>query len=127
MMDTHVAVFFLMIRRPPRSTLFPYTTLFRSRAVVNFAAGRLDAEHDPGLALEEIEKAVRDAGYGVERAQEIERPPFWRTPRAISVFASALLFVLGLVLGFAGAPEAASVAAYLAAIEIGRASCRERV
>src|SRR3712207_8575945 len=24
-------VFFLMIRRPPRSTLFPYTTLFRSR------------------------------------------------------------------------------------------------
>src|SRR3989454_6218828 len=30
----HVALpkfFFLMIRRPPRSTLFPYTTLFRSR------------------------------------------------------------------------------------------------
>src|ERR1022692_5081385 len=25
-------VFFLMIRRPPRSTLFPYTTLFRSPA-----------------------------------------------------------------------------------------------
>src|SRR5438094_858187 len=24
------AIFFLMIRRPPRSTLFPYTTLFRS-------------------------------------------------------------------------------------------------
>src|SRR2546430_651246 len=28
------AFFFLMIRRPPRSTLFPYTTLFRSPAVV---------------------------------------------------------------------------------------------
>src|SRR3712207_7800236 len=27
-------VFFLMIRRPPRSTLFPYTTLFRSQASV---------------------------------------------------------------------------------------------
>src|SRR2546427_4795149 len=26
--------FFLMIRRPPRSTLFPYTTLFRSQAAV---------------------------------------------------------------------------------------------
>src|SRR5471030_1365893 len=26
-----LALFFLMIRRPPRSTLFPYTTLFRSR------------------------------------------------------------------------------------------------
>src|SRR2546422_8585593 len=25
--------FFLMIRRPPRSTLFPYTTLFRSQAI----------------------------------------------------------------------------------------------
>src|SRR2546422_2979044 len=32
-----------MIRRPPRSTLFPYTTLFRSRAV-----GRV-AHHDPAL------------------------------------------------------------------------------
>src|SRR3712207_9017696 len=29
-MDFCVCVFFLMIRRPPRSTLFPYTTLFRS-------------------------------------------------------------------------------------------------
>src|SRR2546423_8305694 len=28
----HVIFFFLMIRRPPRSTLFPYTTLFRSPA-----------------------------------------------------------------------------------------------
>src|SRR5256885_16207121 len=27
--------FFLMIRRPPRSTLFPYTTLFRSRGVLD--------------------------------------------------------------------------------------------
>src|SRR5438876_1375529 len=26
-------IFFLLIRRPPRSTLFPYTTLFRSRVV----------------------------------------------------------------------------------------------
>src|SRR2546426_5690691 len=28
-----MSFFFLMIRRPPRSTLFPYTTLFRSRDV----------------------------------------------------------------------------------------------
>src|SRR2546422_4180497 len=28
---TQFIFFFLMIRRPPRSTLFPYTTLFRSR------------------------------------------------------------------------------------------------
>src|SRR5205823_14777870 len=29
-MHTDILFFFLMIRRPPRSTLFPYTTLFRS-------------------------------------------------------------------------------------------------
>src|SRR5579862_10015713 len=28
----YLLFFFLMIRRPPRSTLFPYTTLFRSRS-----------------------------------------------------------------------------------------------
>src|SRR2546430_8968815 len=32
--------FFLMIRRPPRSTLFPYTTLFRSHFLLNGASGR---------------------------------------------------------------------------------------
>src|SRR2546427_5637786 len=31
--------FFLMIRRPPRSTLFPYTTLFRSSVEGDFAKG----------------------------------------------------------------------------------------
>src|SRR2546427_13110120 len=33
--------FFLMIRRPPRSTLFPYTTLFRSGNIVAIPAGLL--------------------------------------------------------------------------------------
>src|SRR5438093_6382675 len=33
-------MFFFMIRRPPRSTLFPYTTLFRSRP-----AGRAGGHH----------------------------------------------------------------------------------
>src|SRR3712207_8853336 len=32
--DVRVSFFFLMIRRPPRSTLFPYTTLFRSAQVL---------------------------------------------------------------------------------------------
>src|SRR5215216_6912552 len=31
LLSLFVVFFFLMIRRPPRSTLFPYTTLFRSR------------------------------------------------------------------------------------------------
>src|SRR3712207_9335733 len=34
--------FFLMIRRPPRSTLFPYTTLFRSR-VLQYSSPSFDA------------------------------------------------------------------------------------
>src|SRR5690242_20943494 len=34
--------FFLMIRRPPRSTLFPYTTLFRSHSTVGAEARRDD-------------------------------------------------------------------------------------
>src|SRR2546430_13262578 len=33
-----------MIRRPPRSTLFPYTTLFRSQALVQRAAKDIDQE-----------------------------------------------------------------------------------
>jgi Cd2+/Zn2+-exporting ATPase len=89
------------------------------RAVVNFAAGRLDAEHEHDLDLQEIEKAVRDAGYGVGSTQGVEMTPFWRTPRTVSVLVSALLFALGLALGFAGSPEAARVGAYLAAIAVG--------
>src|SRR3712207_9153033 len=34
-----IGFFFLMIRRPPRSTLFPYTTLFRSVDVGYFVTG----------------------------------------------------------------------------------------
>src|SRR3712207_7346389 len=48
-------IFFLMIRRPPRSTLFPYTTLFRSgiadgsaRLGVDLADPLLDQGHPPG-------------------------------------------------------------------------------
>src|SRR3990167_5639420 len=40
--------FFLMIRRPPRSTLFPYTTLFRSDYIKNMITG---AAHMDGAIL----------------------------------------------------------------------------
>nr|MBA3472271.1 cation-translocating P-type ATPase [Rubrobacter sp.] len=89
------------------------------RATVNFAAGRLDAEHGPGLTVEEIEKAVEEAGFGVGRTEEVERPPFWRTPRALLTLASALLFALGLMLGLAGAPYIVRVGAYALAIVVG--------
>src|SRR3712207_7725603 len=43
-----LVVFFLMIRRPPRSTLFPYTTLFRSGRVL--VRARADAGEADALA-----------------------------------------------------------------------------
>src|SRR5260370_23168294 len=44
--------FFLMIRRPPRSTLFPYTTLFRS--VSDPFGGDLDVYRDTCVELEAL-------------------------------------------------------------------------
>src|SRR3712207_2632612 len=39
--------FFLMIRRPPRSTLFPYTTLFRSLYLTHIAGNPGCGDTDP--------------------------------------------------------------------------------
>jgi len=58
-------------------------------AVVNLAAGRLDAEHDPGLSVEEIERAVEGADYRVARTEGAEVPFFWRTRRAALTGAAA--------------------------------------
>src|SRR2546426_5678477 len=55
-----------MIRRPPRSTLFPYTTLFRSVEVK--ATNRLKPEHLPDVALQV--HVLRRAGLQVERSEE---------------------------------------------------------
>src|SRR3712207_7206974 len=46
-------MFFLMIRRPPRSTLFPYTTLFRSRDLGAALHG------DDALDVDDLERRVR--------------------------------------------------------------------
>src|SRR3712207_8896672 len=51
-----IRYFFLMIRRPPRSTLFPYTTLFRSvRALVEIAV----SGHEGPLGVAEIARLQR--------------------------------------------------------------------
>src|SRR2546425_5021775 len=50
--------FFLMIRRPPRSTLFPYTTLFRSRPPQELRV-RLD-EHDNAARVLDVADVVGD-------------------------------------------------------------------
>src|SRR2546421_7581973 len=46
-----------MIRRPPRSTLFPYTTLFRSPEECRHRTARVPAPHPPHLV------GARDPGF----------------------------------------------------------------
>src|SRR5947209_16866277 len=46
-----------MIRRPPRSTLFPYTTLFRSQEVTT-VDGHAGGTRDPRLELERVVSTV---------------------------------------------------------------------
>src|SRR3712207_7775019 len=65
-----------MIRRPPRSTLFPYTTLFRSRRRCD-AGGRGSAEEDAHLvrparhrSLDRDGAAELGLGRGVVRSEE---------------------------------------------------------
>src|SRR2546428_2375031 len=71
--------FFLMIRRPPRSTLFPYTTLFRSqsRCVGHALAGQAllwlrradEAKTELDAARRELE-TVPTVTLGIDRSEE---------------------------------------------------------
>src|SRR5688572_31463500 len=59
---TDVFFFFLMIRRPPRSTLFPYTTLFRSRgppAAPSSTRSRRRSRHFPTATVPTDRKSTR--------------------------------------------------------------------
>src|SRR2546422_3150890 len=56
-----------MIRRPPRSTLFPYTTLFRSHDVE-----RLDREHEP-------------RGTGLPGPAQLGERRQWRQPAKLAI------------------------------------------
>src|SRR3712207_8975186 len=65
--------FFLMIGRPPRSTLFPYTTLFRSRVVDDLEVVQVEEEagQPAGAGDEPVgdvlrqQRAVGQPGQGV--------------------------------------------------------------
>src|SRR5438034_3782311 len=58
-----------MIRRPPRSTLFPYTTLFRSEPSCEHGTGVVRKEHRQrnflGLAVTRIGKKLDEQQFGV--------------------------------------------------------------
>src|SRR5258708_40269800 len=73
----HLHFFFLMIRRPPRSTLFPYTTLFRS---AEFHVPQWDSEHvattDPKREMSMIYYATRGGleDRSEEHTSELQSP-----------------------------------------------------
>src|SRR5258706_2767434 len=58
-----LALFFLMIRRPPRSTLFPYTTLFRSVSSASHQAACLSR---PAAAGEPLPSLMRSEEHTSE-------------------------------------------------------------
>src|SRR3712207_9284144 len=106
-----------MIRRPPRSTLFPYTTLFRSlttRYVIylkNLTKGQLgDSFITPGYNVQQIisEKFPNSARLGVQ-----------------AVFIGLVIgVILGIIAAFRRNSNVDFFVIFLA-IKIGRASCRE--
>src|SRR2546430_8844470 len=57
-----------MIRRPPRSTLFPYTTLFRSPAAASESSDRCTVR---GLAPSAIARAELDPGDGDRKSTRL--------------------------------------------------------
>src|SRR5688572_32744685 len=65
-----------MLRRPPRSTLFPYTTLFRS--VRNQHPGQLLQSHNPSLQISHfmdvpaVQKDAQSALRGVRIGRSLE-------------------------------------------------------
>src|SRR2546425_6943894 len=79
-----------MIRRPPRSTLFPYTTLFRSERSPDQASGSIarrvrslrsillaDCLHGEVVKQDRIPKALKDK-YGLANLFVEDLPSFWR-------------------------------------------------
>src|SRR5688572_31591701 len=70
-----------MIRRPPRSTLFPYTTLFRSAALYNTFNAVMETaiesvngfDYRPGQSYTRIyptSGGIKDYAYGSQRSEE---------------------------------------------------------
>src|SRR5256885_2392797 len=72
--------FFLMIRRPPRSTLFPYTTLFRSvprggdRQRLSLAGRRETEAHSRRRAGRPDPESAVPGGRSEEHTSELQSP-----------------------------------------------------
>src|SRR5256885_2326692 len=64
--------FFLMIRRPPRSTLFPYTTLFRS--ILRITPAREPPSGVPAQAARRVFSASSTVWRSEEHTSELQSP-----------------------------------------------------
>src|SRR5256886_13774069 len=82
-----ILFFFLMIRRPPRSTLFPYTTLFRSVPPAALAAARDQQLLAVTGEVSELFVRVGVAHHGADRHRHVQD----RTAAAAAVIRAAEL------------------------------------
>src|SRR3989441_12824467 len=67
-----------MIRRPPRSTLFPYTTLFRSPGEVADALYGQE-EHKDSIAVHRLRSMVDSLNVIIDQEQRARQKPTWTT------------------------------------------------
>src|SRR5437762_11701825 len=70
---TFLLFFFLLLRRPPRSTLFPYTTLFRSIAVT---VGQRSTDEMGNLLLQVMAHSAADRARSEEHTSELQSPMY---------------------------------------------------
>src|SRR3712207_9072203 len=107
-----------MIRRPPRSTLFPYTTLFRSVA----KSWKLHVEKILRTTPEENLESVRDT---VAYLARVGKEVIFDAEHYFDGFKADPEYALAVLRAAAGAGGTTLVLCDTS--EIGRASCRERV
>src|SRR3712207_9301962 len=117
-----------MIRRPPRSTLFPYTTLFRSGVLRRHGPDPdledLGATGDIGVR-HHLEHAAGE-GFDIGVVAVVEAPLLAQPLEELSL-AGAVLAQPGPRQGKGGEVRVCPRHGDRMAEEIGRASCRERV
>src|SRR3712207_4280412 len=126
-----------MIRRPPRSTLFPYTTLFRSALALRAAlrqapkvilVGEMRDRETIEVALEAAETGhlVLSTLHTIDASKTVDRIIGVFPKNEEKVIRTRLAQTFRFIVSQRLLPRADGQGR-VAAIEIGRASCRERV
>src|SRR3712207_7268986 len=86
-----------MIRRPPRSTLFPYTTLFRSKSSPNWQAITPPSDAPPTIALS-ISSASSNPARSAAKSAFVHSPGLKRSEEHTSELQSRQYLVCRLLL-----------------------------